>query len=68
MTNPLDMLSVRERQVLQMVADGQTSKQIAAKLNIAAATVDSYRRRIMLKLDVDSVAGLVRFAIHHGLA
>ena len=64
---PLERLSPREREVLHLVVSGQTSKQIAAQLGITPASVDSYRSRIMTKLQVDNVAGLVRVAIRHGL-
>jgi PAS domain S-box-containing protein len=60
-------LSRREREVLELVVAGSTSKEIAARLGIAAASVDTYRSRIMLKLGIDDVPGLVRFAIRHGI-
>jgi DNA-binding NarL/FixJ family response regulator len=60
-------LTVREREVLCMLADGVTSKQIAAKLNISVRTVESHRIRINRKLGFSSVAELVRYAIRHGL-
>lgn len=60
-------LGARERQVLQLVAEGHTSTQIADCLHIAASTVDVHRRNIMRKLELHSVAELTRFAIRHGL-
>lgn len=61
-------LGPRERQVLQLVAEGFTSAQIAARLHIAASTVDVHRRNIMRKLELHSVAELTRYAIQNGLA
>lgn len=66
--DPLAALSRREREVLQLVVASHTSKQIAARLGIAPASVDSYRSRLMLKLGVGDLAALVRFAIRHRLA
>ena len=64
---PGDMLSSRERQVLQLVAEGKTTKEIASVLGISVKTADSHRARIMRKLDIHDTAGLVRFAIRRGL-
>lgn len=66
--SPLERLSRRERQVLELVIAGRTSKEIAGALNIAPASVDTYRSRIMLKLAIDDLPALVRFAIQHGIA
>lgn len=60
-------LSVREQQVLRMVVRGQTSAVIAEALNLSPKTVESYRSRLMAKLGVDDVTGLVRLAIREGL-
>lgn len=60
-------LGAREVQVLQLVAVGLTSVQIAERLEIALSTVEVHRRNIMRKLDVDSVVGLTRYAIRNGL-
>lgn len=65
--SPLQSLSGRERQVLQLVAEGRSSAQIAAALNLSPKSVDTYRSRVMQKLHVSNVAGLVKFAIQHGL-
>jgi len=65
--SPLASLSRRERQILQMVAEGHTSAQIAATLHISPKTVDTYRSRLMQKLQIGDIAGLVKFAIQHGL-
>ncbi len=65
--DPLRALSHRERQVLERVVEGLSSKEIAARLGIAPTSVDTYRSRLMFKLDVTDVTGLVRFAIRHGV-
>jgi DNA-binding NarL/FixJ family response regulator len=64
--NP-DPLSVRERQVLQLVAEGNTSKDVATVLGISVKTAESHRNHIMDKLNIHDVAGLVRYAIRNGL-
>jgi DNA-binding NarL/FixJ family response regulator len=60
-------LTAREREVLQLLAEGMTSKQIASELNISTKTVDTYRRDIMAKLDLHGIAELTRYAIREGL-
>jgi two-component system NarL family response regulator len=62
---PTVMLGARERQVLKLVAQGQTSNQIASQLLIAASTVEVHRRNIMRKLDRHSVAELTRYVIEN---
>jgi two-component system response regulator NreC len=62
-----DPLSPRERQVLRLVAEGKTTKEVAAALGLTVKTAESYRARIMDKLDIHEVAGLVRYAIRRGL-
>ena len=64
---PADPLSVREREVLQLVAEGKTTKEVAQVLGISAKTADSHRTRIMRKLDIHETASLVRHAIRLGL-
>jgi DNA-binding NarL/FixJ family response regulator len=66
-TNPIDLLSSREREVLQMLAEGKTNKEIAVTLNLSVYTVDAHRGRIMEKLNVHSINELVRFALRNGL-
>lgn len=66
--SPPTQLGPRERHVLQLVAEGASSSQIADRLNIAQSTVDVHRRNIMRKLDLHSVAELTRYAINNGLA
>jgi DNA-binding CsgD family transcriptional regulator len=65
--NPLASLSPRERQVLKLVVEGRTSKEIAQVLGVKPGSVDTYRSRIMAKLEINDIANLVRFAIRHGL-
>jgi DNA-binding NarL/FixJ family response regulator len=60
-------LSKREREVLQLLAEGQTTKQIGLKLHISPKTVEAHRLRIMDKLDIDNVAQLTKYAIQEGL-
>ena len=66
-SDPLARLSARERQVLQMVAEGHTANQIGVKLSLSPKTVETYRSRMMEKLAVNDLAGLIRFAIQHGV-
>jgi len=64
---PGDSLAPRERQVLQLVAEGNTSKEIAVLLGLSVKTVDSYRARVMEKVGVHETASLVRYAIRNGV-
>ncbi len=66
-TDPLDLLTTREREVLQMISEGRTNKEIATALNLSVYTVDAHRGRIMEKLNLHSVGELVRFAMRNGL-
>jgi RNA polymerase sigma factor (sigma-70 family) len=63
----LDHLTEREREVLTMVAQGMTTKEIAGKLAISTRTVESHRANLMRKLDVRSIARLTQLAIREGL-
>jgi len=63
----LETLSQREREILKLVADGKTSREIAERLSISPKTVDTYRSRLMSKIGVKNLVGLVKFAIRHGL-
>ncbi|KAB2831804.1 MAG: response regulator transcription factor [Candidatus Dadabacteria bacterium] len=65
--SPIERLSDRERQVLQLVVEGRTSADIAGILDLSAKTVETYRSRLMQKLGVEDIAGLVKFALRHGL-
>ena len=62
-----DPLTPRERQILQLVAEGNTTKEIARLLNVSFKTAESHRNHIMKKLDIHEVAGLVRYAIRKGM-
>jgi len=66
-TDPIDALTPRQREVLQLVAEGNTSKDIADRLGLSFKTVDAHRAQIMERLGLHDVAGLVRFAIRMGL-
>ncbi len=60
-------LTDREREVLQLIAEGLSSKEIANVLGVSLKTIDSHRSNLMEKLDIHKVSGLVRFAIREGL-
>ncbi|HUX25048.1 MAG TPA: response regulator transcription factor [Burkholderiales bacterium] len=64
---PVDRLSTRERQVLQLVVEGRTSNEIAGMINLSPKSVETYRSRLMSKLGVRDLPALVKFAIEHGL-
>jgi len=63
----LDRLTPRQRQILQLVAEGLGTRQIAERLFLSVKTVETHRAQIMQRLDIHDVPGLVRFAIRHGL-
>jgi two-component system, NarL family, response regulator NreC len=65
--SPIDLLSPREREVLQFIAEGKTNKEIATRLNLSVYTVDSHRGKVMEKLNLHSTGELVRFALKQGL-
>lgn len=62
-----DPLTPRERQVLQLVAEGKTTKEVAVILGITAKTAEMHRASLMEKLNIHSAAGLVRYAVRHGV-
>ena len=64
---PPEPLSLREREVLQLIAEGKTTKEVAVVLGISAKTVESHRTRMMAKLNIHETASLVRYAIRRGL-
>jgi len=64
---PAGTLSDREREVLQLIAEGMTTKQIALKLGVSTKTIETHRQNIMHKLDVHSVAELTKYAIREGI-
>jgi DNA-binding NarL/FixJ family response regulator len=66
--DPVSRLSSRERQVLQLIAEGNGASDIASRLSLSVRTVETYRARMMEKLDIRDVPSLVKFAIRHGLA
>ena len=66
-TDPIDALTPRQREVLQLVAEGNTSKDIADRLGLSFKTVEAHRAQIMERLGLHDVAGLVRFAVRMGL-
>ena len=65
--SPLDLLSHREREVLQLVVEGKSSKEIANILHLSPKSVETYRSRLMQKLGMSDLPGLVKFAIQHGI-
>jgi DNA-binding NarL/FixJ family response regulator len=65
--SPLARLSGREREILQMIAEGKTTKEIAAILHLSTKTIETYRSRLMEKLEITDIQGLVKFAIRHGI-
>lgn len=64
---PADPLTPRERQVLQLVAEGKTTKEVAMVLGLSVKTAETHRTKIMRKLEIHETAGLVRYAIRRGL-
>jgi DNA-binding NarL/FixJ family response regulator len=65
--SPLESLSLREQEVMYLVLDGKSSTEIGEMLHLSSKTVDSYRSRLMQKLGVTDLVGLVKFAYIHGL-
>ena len=66
--SPYHLLTGREREVLQLLAEGKSSKEIADCLNIGVSTVDTYRCTLKTKLQVDGLAGLIKYSLRHGLS
>ncbi len=66
-TNPYERLTRRRREVLQLIVEGRTTKEIARTLKISVKTVETHRARLMEQLDIHNIAGLVRYAIQVGL-
>jgi two-component system, NarL family, response regulator NreC len=62
-----DMLTTREKEILQLLAEGKTTKETAAALRISAKTIETHRQHIMEKLNIFSVAGLTKYAIREGI-
>lgn len=63
----LSVLTEREREVLQLIAEGKTTKEIAFKFKVSVKTIETHRAQIMEKLQIESVAGLTKFAIREGI-
>jgi DNA-binding NarL/FixJ family response regulator len=66
-SSTLDRLTLRQREILQLIAEGQTTQEIARSLHIGVKTVETHRMQLMERLDIHDVAGLVRYAIRVGL-
>jgi two-component system, NarL family, nitrate/nitrite response regulator NarL len=64
---PFIQLTSREREVLALIAEGQSNKEVASRLGIGVRTIETHRERIMEKLDIHTIAGLTRFAIRNGV-
>ena len=67
LTSKLAQLTAREREVLQLLAEGHSTKQVALRLQLSPKTIASHREHMLQKLDLDSIAGLTKNAIRHGL-
>lgn len=66
-SNPIDLLTSREREILTMVAEGKANKEIATALNLSVYTVESHRGSVMEKLNLHNTGDIVRFALRNGL-
>ena len=67
-TDPPNLLTTRQREILRLIADGASTKHSAGDLEVSVKTVESHRAQIMAKLDIHDTAGLVRYAIRHGIS
>jgi len=65
--SPLDALTARQREILQMIAEGKSTKEIAFSLEVSIKTIETHRAALMERLGIRDLAGLVRFAVRHGL-
>lgn len=63
----MESLTPRQREILQLIAEGQSTKQMALSLNISVKTVETHRARLMDRLQIHNIAGLVRYAMRNGL-
>ena len=63
----MDALTARQREILQMIAEGKSTKQIAYQLNVSIKTIETHRAALMERLDIHDVAGLVLYAVRHGV-
>lgn len=66
--SPLELLSSRERQMLQLIVESKTSAEIAGTLSLSVKTIETYRSRMMRKLDIRDLPSLVKFAVRHGIS
>jgi DNA-binding NarL/FixJ family response regulator len=66
-SSPIEQLTARQREILQLIAEGKNTKEIAGMLDISVKTVEAHRLQLMARLDIHDVAGLVRYAIRSGL-
>lgn len=66
-SSPFDLLTVKEREVLQMIAEGRSTRHMAAMLNVSIKTVEARRKTIMRKLNLHSIAALTKYAVREGL-
>jgi DNA-binding NarL/FixJ family response regulator len=65
--SPLEQLTARQREILQLIAEGKNTKEIASKLDISVKTIESHRLQLMERLNIHDIPGLVRYAIRSGL-
>jgi DNA-binding NarL/FixJ family response regulator len=66
-SSPLEQLTPRQREILKMIADGKTTREVAAALKISVKTVETHRLQLMARLDIHDVPGLVRYAVRNGI-
>jgi DNA-binding NarL/FixJ family response regulator len=66
--DPVGRLTPRQREILQLIAEGYSTREIAVKLDLSAKTIETHRAQLMSRLDIHDVAGLVRYAIRAGVA
>lgn len=66
-SQPLDRLTCRQREILQLIAEGNSTRDIAGRLRLNVKTVETHRTQLMARLGIHRVPGLVRYAIRHGL-
>jgi DNA-binding NarL/FixJ family response regulator len=66
-SSPLERLTTRQREILKMIADGKTTREVASTLKISVKTVETYRLQLMARLDIHDVPGLVRYAVRNGI-
>ena len=67
LSSPIEQLTARQREILQLIAEGKNTKEIASTLDISVKTVEAHRLQLMARLDIHDVPGLVRYAIRSGL-